>query len=135
MQAHRHAGFLAEGGRRDLAQVVTLLLAAWGLPPEMQVELLGMRRACVPRLADYRAGEPLPAVGQSVERAAELVAIHRALGLAFPGDPDLRYGWIHRPNPLFGRAPIHRTPLAVMLSGLDGIRKVEWIVEGLVTYL
>jgi hypothetical protein len=135
MRPNHRGACITEGDRRDLAQVVTLLLAAWDLPPEVQVELLGLRPTAKARLADYKAGAPLPAVGETAARASALMAIHQALGLIFRADPDQRYGWVHRPTPLLGGAPTYRTPLGVMLSGLAGIRTVEWIVERLLTCL
>lgn len=109
-----------EQSRRALALVVTLLLDAWEVPPAQQAALLGLRLS---QLTACRAGGSLPRFGTSVERAAELIAIDQALGLAFPIHPDPRYRWVTRPHPFFDRPP-----LAVMMSGLAGIRRVKRLV-------
>ncbi len=114
------ASIRTDRGRRVLAQVVTLLLDAWEVPSDQQAALLSMRLS---QLTACRAGESLPRFGNSVERAAELIAIDQALGLIFPTDPDSRYGWVTQPHPFFCRPP-----LAVMLSGIGGIKRVERVI-------
>ena len=112
--------------RRALALVVTVLLDAWEVPPAQQAALLGLRLPS--QLTACRTGGPLPRFGKSVERAAELVAIDQALGLIFPIDPDTRYAWVTRPHPFF-----HRPPLAVMLAGRRGIKRVKRVIAQLLS--
>lgn len=121
IDAHLRESIRNDYSRRALAQVVTLLLDCWEVPLPQQAALLGLRLPA--QLSACRASDPLPAFGKSIERAASLIGIDRALGLIFPTDPDSRYGWVSRPHPFFDRAP-----LSVMLSGFVGIKRVERVI-------
>lgn len=60
------------------------------------------------------------------ERAAYLLAIHKALRLLYPENPGLRYDWVNRRNRVFN----DRTPLDVMRDeGLPGIAQVARFLE------
>jgi hypothetical protein len=107
-----------------------MILEAWELPAAERAALLGLHCDLATRLPCYRMGtKPLPDDAEILERAGNLVAIHRALGRVFPADVNERYEWVRTPNARFCAG---RTPLGVMLnSGLPGIRCVELAVESL----
>lgn len=119
-----------DAGRRALGQVATMTLEAWELPAAERVALLGLQCDLVTRLSAYRAGaKPLPDDDDILERAENLVAIHKNLGLLFPQVSDERYDWVRTPN---ARFCLGRTPIDVMLDGgLQAIRRVNLAVESL----
>ena len=123
---------LTEEGRRALGQVVTMLLESWELPAAERAALLGLQCDLVTRLSAYRAGaKPLPDHAEILERAGNLVSIHRALGRVFPGNAEERYDWVRQSNRRFCAG---RAPLDVMLDGgLPAIRRVKSAVESLLT--
>lgn len=116
-----------ETTRRDLAKLVTALLARWGLDNEQQLLLLGLGPESQQALPAYRAGErALPEQRDVLERVGYLLGIHKCLVFLFPEDEILRYGWVHRRNALLH----HRTPLEVMLEdGYSGIARMARFID------
>jgi len=94
-------------GRVALAGMVIRLFELWGLSSQDQMALLGLAEGSRMTLARYRKGEPLADNRDLLDRAANLLSIHRALRILFPKNRDLAYRWPTTPNRAFeGRAPV-----------------------------
>jgi hypothetical protein len=106
--------------RLAVAEVLLALFDRWGLAKAKQAELLGL-----PDTALLRAGQPLPDAAEVLERAGLLLAIDRALRRLYPDDRVLCDDWVAFPNSELGGL----SPLAVMSSGLEGIRTVRTLLE------
>ncbi|MDD5286061.1 MAG: MbcA/ParS/Xre antitoxin family protein, partial [Desulfuromonadaceae bacterium] len=69
-----------------------------------------------------RNGEALPESRDTLDRVGWLMAIHKALGLLYPYNEDVRYSWVTRRNKAFDNL----TPLDVMREqGIIGIARVS----------
>lgn len=108
--------------RKKLAIMLTTLFEHWELNQRAQTNLLGISEQSRSTLDKYRKGEsPLPKSRDMLDRAGYLLAIHKALRLLYPKNPDIRYSWVSRPNQAFD----NYTPLEVMQSqGVLGIARV-----------
>lgn len=103
--------------RRAVAESVLAVLDAWGVHPAKQAELLGLV------VIDRRA---FPLDNAAVlERGGHLLAIERALRRIEPDDPASRHAWLMLPDAGLGL----RSPLSVMLDGLEGIKRVRARLE------
>lgn len=93
--------------RRALARLVARLFERWGLSSEDQLAMLGLSTSNRTALGRYRKGEPLPANRDMLDRAGNLLSIHKNLRLLFPYDRDLAYSWMRARNRAFdGRTPV-----------------------------
>lgn len=107
--------------RAGMAKLVTSLFALWDLDTAQQLQLLGMSPRSRAALSRYRQGRPLPDSRDLRDRIGLLLAVHKALGLLYPHNPALRYGWVKRRN----RALDNLSPLEVMIDqGLLGLARV-----------
>jgi hypothetical protein len=94
-------------GRSALARMITKLFDLWGLSAQDQTALLGLSEASRTTLMRYRRGEPLAEQRDLIDRAGNLLAIHRSLRILFPKNRDLVYKWPTIPNSEFGgRSPV-----------------------------
>ncbi|MGF1612754.1 MAG: antitoxin Xre/MbcA/ParS toxin-binding domain-containing protein [Gammaproteobacteria bacterium] len=111
-----------EQQRLELAQTVMEFLDAWRVRPTEQLILLGLDSQTRGRtLARYRQGTPLPDDERVLRRAADLVAIGRALLTVFPHSAPSASLWVTTPHANFG----NRTPIDVMLADRDqGIGRI-----------
>lgn len=102
--------FFVGCGSRDrsaLARMVTRLFEHWRLGSEDQLSMLGLSTANRAALSRYRKGKPLATSRDMLDRAGNLLAIHKNLRLLFPHDLDLAYAWIRTRNQAFdGRTPV-----------------------------
>jgi hypothetical protein len=105
--------------RKALAKMLMKLFDYWKLDNNARLNLLGLSSKSRSLLADYRNGDKgLPNNRDTLDRAGYLLAIHKALRLLYPRNPEARYAWIHRRN----RALDQHTPLEIMFDrGLIGI--------------
>ncbi len=110
-------GLHSTEARQAAAGAVFAVLNAWGIHPVKQAELLGL-----PSIAP---GQPLPDDPGVLERAGHLLGIERALKRLEPDDPASRHAWLMIPDQELGG----RTPLLVMLEGLEGIKRVRERLE------
>lgn len=107
--------------RGALAKMVIKLFAHWNLSTSDQLELLGLSTKSRALLAKYAKGEALPEGRDSLDRVGWLLAIHKALRLLYPQNPEIRYSWINRRNTAFANL----TPLTVMKEqGVIGLARV-----------
>lgn len=108
--------------RRKLAPMLMKLFEHWELSQKSQTNLLGLSELSRSTLDKYRKGiNPLPKSSDMLDRAGYLLAIHKALRLLYPKNPNIRYSWVNRRNRIFDNF----TPLEVMQSeGIIGIARV-----------
>jgi hypothetical protein len=93
-----------------MQRAVLALGRRWGLTDEQLTILLG--DLSVRTLQRWKQGQYGRPGVDTCARMSNLMGIHKALRLLFR-DPNRGYGWILRPNAVFGG----RTALAVMLDG------------------
>lgn len=111
----------AEENRSKQAVLVLNLFDRWKLNTEDQLNLLGLSSTSRSLLGKYRKGGALSPSRDMQDRVGWLFAIHKALRLLYPRNPELRYSWVCRRN----RAFDNLTPLDLMKDeGLIGIAKV-----------
>jgi hypothetical protein len=101
--------------RQAVAELLLALFRRWALAEDKQAELLALDG-----IGPLLRGEPLPDRYETLERAGLIMAIDRSLQRQFADDRVLCDDWVVFPNAAFDG----RSPLAVMLEGLDGIRRV-----------
>jgi hypothetical protein len=109
--------------RCEAAQLISNLFDRWALDNNTRLNLLGLSPSSRTLFKGYREGtSPLPASRDTLDRAGWLLAIHKALRLLYPRNPELRYSWVSRRNEAFD----NRTPIEVMTEGgLIGIARVS----------
>lgn len=94
-------------GRAALAKMIMSLFDRWGLPVQDQAAMLGLSEGSRMTLARYRRGSPLADSRDLLDRAGNLLAIHRSLRILFPKNRDLVYGWPKMRNRAFnGNSPV-----------------------------
>lgn len=97
----------AEIDRSQITKMLLKLFEHWKLTTEEQLDSLGLSPDNRAALTRYRKGDPISSSRDQMERAGNLLAIHKNLRLLFPHDPDLAYSWIKTRNKAFqGRTPI-----------------------------
>ncbi|MDO6619701.1 antitoxin Xre-like helix-turn-helix domain-containing protein [Shewanella sp. 6_MG-2023] len=108
---------------RVLAKAVTKLFKYWGISQDAQCSLLGISPSSRKKIKSMEEGlVGIPTGRDSYERVGYLLAIHKALRLLYPQNPELLYGWVTMRNQKFDG----RTPLEVMTEdGYLGIAKVS----------
>lgn len=111
----------SEESRSKQAVLVSNLFDHWKLGTEDQLNLLGLSATSRSMLGKYRKGNALSSSRDMQDRIGWLFAIHKALRLLYPQNPELRYSWVRRRNAAFENLP----PLDLMKDeGLIGIAKV-----------
>lgn len=113
-------GLTSKEARAALAAALFTAFDRWGLPPDKQAALLGVRD-----IFSLRRGEPLPADANVLARAGHLLAIDRALKKHYGDRAILRDTWLLFPYPELGG----QSALALMLAGIDGIQRVRELIE------
>ena len=104
-------------------RVLDRISEVWGLTRTEQASLLGVRPGTLHR---WRSAPPDNLPAQVIERLSLALGIFKAINILLP-IPERADGWIRRPN----AAPIFRgsSALKLMLSGIDGLRKVRTYLE------
>lgn len=115
--------------RRRLAKMLMQLFEHWQLDNRTKLELLGMSENSRSRLPQFAAGTAALPKGRDIrDRAAYLLAMHKALRLLYPENPKLRYEWVHRRNQVLGNV----RPIEIMREqGLIGIARVARLLDHL----
>ena len=106
--------------RKILARMSVKLFGRWRLSLEDQLTLLALSSGGRATLRTYARGMPIGDRQDRIERAELLLSIHATLGRLYPQNMDIKYSWVHCKNERFEG----RTPLEVMLEGVDGIKRV-----------
>ncbi|MEI8362155.1 MAG: MbcA/ParS/Xre antitoxin family protein [Betaproteobacteria bacterium] len=79
----------------------------WNLTSEEKLAALGLSTENRAALARYKKGDAISASRDMLDRAGNLLAIHKDLRLLFPNNPDLAYAWMKTRNKaLHGNTPI-----------------------------
>lgn len=112
----------APEARKKLAMMLMKLFEHWELDQRSQLNLLGLSEESRSALNKYRKGESaLPKSRDMLDRVGYLLAIHKALRILYPKNPDIRYSWVNRHNKAFDNF----TPLEVMQTqGVLGAARV-----------
>lgn len=88
--------------RGKVSQMLMQLFEHWQLSNAQSLELLGLSADNRAALSNYRKGKPLANDRDKLERAGNLLGIHKALRLLFPHNRELAYAWMTTPNKAFG---------------------------------
>jgi hypothetical protein len=115
-------GLTSKEARAALAVTLIAAFDRWGLPQDKQAALLGL-----PDISAIRRGEPLPEDVDVLARAGHLLAIDRALKKHYGDRAVLRDAWLLFSYPELGG----QSALVLMLTGLDGIKRVRELIESL----
>lgn len=108
--------------RKRIGKMLMRLFEHWKLSSVDQLSLLGLSKDNRGALSKYRNGQPLANDRDKLERAASLLAIHKALRLLFPHNPGLAYDWMSLPNRAFnGLTPVQ----LIDQQGMIGIYMVR----------
>jgi len=112
--------------RAELAKMLMKLFQHWGLSSEEQLALLGLSTNNRAALSRYRKGEPLAANRDLLERAGNLLSIHKSLRLLFPHNRELVYSWMGQRNKAFeGMTPAE----AIRKWGFAGLLMVRTYLD------
>lgn len=87
--------------RSRVGGMLMTLFDHWDLNTEEQLSLLGLAKKNRAALRNYRAGKPIANDRDKLERAGNLLGIHKSLRLLFPHNRELAYSWMKRPNRAF----------------------------------
>jgi hypothetical protein len=102
--------------------MVIKLFELWEITTADQLELLGLSVKSRSLLARYAKGAALPEGRDTLDRVGWLLAIHKALRLLYPQNPEIRYSWVSRRNEAFENL----RPLDVMKEqGIIGLARVS----------
>ena len=89
-------------GRIAIAGMVMKLFELWELPVKDQLSFLGLSPGSKKTLDRYRKKEPFSDHRDLMDRAGNLLAIHRALRILYPHNRKIVYDWMTTPNSDFG---------------------------------
>lgn len=112
----------AREAREELGKMIIRLFRHWRVSVPDQLNLLGLSENSRATLSRYERGESIPHSRDTLDRIGWLMAIHKALRLLYPRDPELRDGWISHRHQAFGNL----RPLDVMREqGIIGMARVS----------
>ncbi|MEQ1601388.1 MAG: MbcA/ParS/Xre antitoxin family protein [Methylophilaceae bacterium] len=101
---------IADSEEIDRAKITPMLLKLfelWNLSGEEKLAALGLSTDNRAALTRYKKGEAISSSRDMLDRAGNLLAIHKNLRLLFPNNPDLAYAWMKTRNrALHGNTPI-----------------------------
>ncbi|MDA8170669.1 MAG: MbcA/ParS/Xre antitoxin family protein [Nitrospiraceae bacterium] len=113
-------------GRIALAGMVMKLFDLWELPVKDQLAFLGLSEGSRKALARYRKGEPLANHRDLLDRAGNLLSIHRSLRILYPHNREIVYKWMTTPNGDFnGHSPAD----IVSEEGFLGLLRVKGYLD------
>lgn len=96
-----------EVDRSKIALMLVKLFEHWELTTEEQLDALGLSTDNRTTLSRYRRGDPISSSRDLMDRAGNLLAIHKNLRLLFPHNPELVYSWMKTRNRAFhGSTPV-----------------------------
>lgn len=116
---------IADNKEIDRAKITPMLLKMfelWNLSSEEKLAALGLSTENRAALTRYKKGEAISSSRDMLDRAGNLLAIHKNLRLLFPNNPDLAYAWMKTRN----RALQGNTPIAAIVDmGFPGLLYVR----------
>lgn len=93
--------------RTKITPMLLKLFELWNLSGEEKLAALGLSADNRAALTRYKKGEAISSSRDMLDRAGNLLAIHKNLRLLFPNNPDLAYAWMKTRNrALHGNTPI-----------------------------
>lgn len=96
-----------EVDRSKITPMLLQLFDLWNLSGEEKLAALGLSIDNRSALARYKKGDAISASRDMLDRAGNLLAIHKNLRLLFPNNRDLAYSWMKTKNKaLQGNTPI-----------------------------
>ncbi|MDB9894150.1 MbcA/ParS/Xre antitoxin family protein [Reinekea forsetii] len=115
--------------RYKQASLIVKLFDLWALSNAEMLNLLGLSPRSVSKLHGLKTGTSALSDGQDAQdRVGYLLDIHKALGLLFPENPQMKYSWVKTQNRMIDG----KTPLQLMLEGrMLGIIQVNSLVNSL----
>ncbi len=113
---------MSQQQKNQLTLQLTHIMEAWKLSDQEQVALLGLAQSFKARhLYLYRRGDKSFDFDQySMARSEMILGIYAALNTTYPTNREYASIWLKRPVKKFK----HKAPLALMLSGDTGMRRV-----------
>jgi hypothetical protein len=112
--------------RNDLIQTLLWVMQQWALESDEKVRLLGLPENTPSRtLQQYQQGKALPDEALFLQHAELILAIYRAIGSFFPGNPIMANYWVTTPSSSFGG----RAPIEIMLA--DGLAGMQYCLDRL----
>jgi hypothetical protein len=101
------AGNTKDIDRSKITPMLLKLFELWDLTSEEKLAALGLSMENRAALGRYKRGEAISASRDMLDRAGNLLSIHKNLRLLFPKNPDLSYSWMKTRNRAFnGNTPI-----------------------------
>lgn len=108
--------------RSKITPMLLKMFELWRLTTEEKLAALGLSTVNRAALTRYKSGEAISASRDMLDRAGNLLAIHKDLRLLFPSNPELAYAWMKTKNrALHGNTPIE-TIAEMGFSGLLYVR-------------
>ena len=99
--------FDGEVDRTKIGPMLMKLFDHWNLSTEERLASLGLATDNLSALTRYKNGAAISSSRDSLDRAGNLLAIHKDLRLLFPKNRDLAYAWMKTPNKRFeGKTPV-----------------------------
>jgi hypothetical protein len=96
-----------EVDRSKITPMLLKMFELWNLTTEEKLAALGLSTDNRAALTRYKKGEAISASRDMLDRAGNLLAIHKDLRLLFPRNPELAYTWMKTKNrALHGNTPI-----------------------------
>lgn len=108
--------------RAHAGPMLMTLFSHWNLTSAESLALLGLSTSNRRALTDYRRGKPLANDRDKLERAGNLLGIHKALRLLFPHNRELAYAWMKTPSRAFNG---HTPTQYIEDNGLLGVHAVR----------
>lgn len=116
------AGKRADVDRSKITPMLLRMFELWDLTTEEKLAALGLSTDNRAALTRYKKGEAISASRDMLDRAGNLLAIHKDLRLLFPRNPELRYAWMKTRNKAFhGNSPIE----TIVEMGFPGLLYVR----------
>lgn len=93
--------------RSKISLMLIRMFENWKLSNEEQLDVLGLSTDNRAALSRYRKGEPISNSRDIMDRAGNLLAVHKNLRLLFPKNRELAYSWMKTKNRAFhGNTPV-----------------------------
>lgn len=115
-------GNTKEIDRSKITPMLLMLFEHWNLTSEEKLSALGLAIDNRAALTRYKKGDAISGSRDMLDRAGNLLAIHKNLRLLFPKNRDLAYAWMKTRNRAFhGNTPIG----AIVEMGFPGLLYVR----------
>ncbi len=116
------AGKKEDVDRSKITPMLIKMFELWNLTTEEKLAALGLSTDNRAALTRYKKGEAISASRDMLDRAGNLLAIHKDLRLLFPKNPELAYAWMKTKNKaMHGNTPIG----TIMEMGFPGLLYVR----------